>query len=120
MGLFILLPTGNIYLPRRFQNVQVLEHTTLHSSRDLDSENHEFALHQSSFQCLENGEDMSLDCVLLLMDTVNKSSQVRMISYRMYRTPVQYSIHYICNVNNTPVFGFVTLLLINTLIEIII
>ena len=36
------------------------------------------------------------------MDTVNVSSRVRTIAYRMYRTPVQYSIHYLCNVNNTP------------------
>jgi len=36
------------------------------------------------------------------MDTVNVSSRVRTIAYTMYRTPVQYSIHYLCNVNNTP------------------
>jgi len=44
-------------------------------------------------------------CDLLLMDTVNVSSRVRTIEYRMYRTPVppvRYSIHYLCNVNNTP------------------
>jgi hypothetical protein len=47
-------------------------------------------------------EVISLDFVLLLMDTVNVSSRVRTIAYRMYRTPVRYSIHYLCNVNNTP------------------
>jgi len=47
-------------------------------------------------------EVIRLDCVLLLMDTVNVSSQVRTIAYRMYRTPVQYSTYYLCNVNNTP------------------
>jgi len=36
------------------------------------------------------------------MDTVNVSSRVRTITYRMYRTPVRYIIHYLCNVNNTP------------------
>jgi len=47
-------------------------------------------------------EVIRLDCDLLLMDTVNVSSRVRTIAYRMYQTPVQYSIHYLCNVNNTP------------------
>jgi len=47
-------------------------------------------------------EFVGLDCVLLLMDTVNVSSRVRTIAYRMYRTPVRNSIHYLCNVNNTP------------------
>ena len=42
------------------------------------------------------------ESVLLSKDTVNVSSQVRTIAYRMYRTPVQYSKHNICNVNNTP------------------
>ena len=28
--------------------------------------------------------------------------RVRTIAYRMYRTPVRYSMHYLCNVNNTP------------------
>ena len=51
---------------------------------------------------LKNCEVIRLDCDLLLMDTVNVSSRVRTIAYRMYRTPVQYSIHYLCNVNNTP------------------
>jgi len=36
------------------------------------------------------------------MDIVNVSSRVRTIAYRMYRTPVRYSIHYLCNVSNTP------------------
>ena len=30
------------------------------------------------------------------------SSQVRTISYGLYQTPVQYSIHHQCNLNNTP------------------
>jgi hypothetical protein len=45
---------------------------------------------------------MRLDYVLLLMDTVNVSSQVRTIACRMYRAPVQYREHYLCNINNTP------------------
>jgi hypothetical protein len=47
-------------------------------------------------------EVIRLDCDLLLMATVNVSSRVRTIAYRMYPTPVRYSIHYLCNVNNTP------------------
>jgi len=47
-------------------------------------------------------EVIKLDCDLLLMDTLDVSSRVRTIAYRMYRIPVRYSIHYICNVNNTP------------------
>jgi len=47
-------------------------------------------------------EVIRLDCDLLLMETVNVSSRVRTIAYRMYRTPVRYSIHYLCNVNNAP------------------
>ena len=47
-------------------------------------------------------EVIRLDYVLLLMDTVNVSSQVRMIAYRVYRTRVQYNKHYLGNVNNTP------------------
>jgi hypothetical protein len=50
-------------------------------------------------------EVISLDCVLLLMDTVNVSSQVRTIAYRLYRARVQYSIHYLFHVNNTPSSG---------------
>jgi len=46
-------------------------------------------------------EVIRLDCDLLLMDTVHVSSRVRTIAYRMYRTPVRYSIHYLCDVNNT-------------------
>jgi hypothetical protein len=42
-------------------------------------------------------EDISLDCVLLLMDRVNVSSRVRTIAYR-----IRYTIHYLCNVNDTP------------------
>jgi len=45
-------------------------------------------------------EVVRLDCDLLLMDTVNVSSRVRTIAYRMYRSPVRCSIHYLCNVNN--------------------
>ena len=37
-------------------------------------------------------ELLRLDCDLLLVDTVNVSSRVRTITYRMY----------LCNVNNTP------------------
>jgi hypothetical protein len=40
-------------------------------------------------------EVIRLDYVILLMDTVVVSCQVRMIAYRMYRTPVQYSKHYL-------------------------
>jgi hypothetical protein len=36
------------------------------------------------------------------MDIVNVSFRVRTIACRMYRTPVRYSIHYLCDVNNTP------------------
>jgi len=39
------------------------------------------------------------------MDTVNVSSQARTIAHRMYRTPAQYSKHYLCNVINTPYSG---------------
>ena len=39
------------------------------------------------------------DLVLLLMDTVNVSSQVRTIAHRVYRTLVHCSIHYLCNVS---------------------
>ena len=59
----------------------------------------------NTFQCVVSFlscEVIRLDCDLLLMDTVNVSSRVRTIAYTMYRTPVQYSIHYLCNVNNTP------------------
>jgi len=44
-------------------------------------------------------EVIRLDCDLLLMDTINVS---RTITNSMYRTPVRHSIHYLCNVNNTP------------------
>jgi len=47
-------------------------------------------------------EVISLDCLLLLMDTVNVSSRIRTIAYRSYRTPVWYTIHFLCNVNKTP------------------
>ena len=47
-------------------------------------------------------EVISYDCDLLWMDTVNVSSRARTTAYRMCRTPVRYSIHYHCNVNNTP------------------
>ena len=47
-------------------------------------------------------EVVSLDCVFLLMNTVNVSSRVRTIAYGMYGTLVQYSIQYLCNVSNTP------------------
>jgi hypothetical protein len=40
-----------------------------------------------------NCEVVSLDCVLLLMDTVSALSGVMTIAYRVYRTPVRYSIH---------------------------
>jgi len=49
---------------------------------------------------LRSCEVIRLDCVLMLMDTVSVSSQVRTVAYRMYRTPVQYSTHRLCNVND--------------------
>ena len=36
------------------------------------------------------------------MDTVDESSQVSTIACRLYRTPVHYNVHYLCNVDNTP------------------
>jgi hypothetical protein len=40
----------------------------------------------------DRSEVISLDCVLLLMDTVNVSSRDRTIAYRMYRTSVHYTL----------------------------
>ena len=45
------------------------------------------------------------DYVLLLMDTVNKSSQGRTIAHRMYQSLVQYTEHYLCSIDNVPSSG---------------
>jgi len=50
---------------------------------------------------MRHWEVIGLHGVLLLMDTFNESSQLGTVAYRLYRARVQYSVHKLCNVDNT-------------------
>ena len=79
---------------RAFDNLSLeLQRSSNHNNFAAKLE--EFLKILDNMMSMKRCEFIRIVCVVLSMDTISVSSKGRTIAYRLYRTPVQYSIHYL-------------------------